>query len=121
VFNPSLQNIPTAVSRSASVFLPETSFLPACSEQTARAVVVVPVVPTQPRVRAAQARSAAQSWAAELAPADWAPVDYSAGLRADDSARAVFPAALWAAGSVPAYSAQAGSVALLAHGPTPAD
>ena len=41
-----LQDFLTAVSRSASVFLPETSSLPACSVRTARAVVVVPVVPT---------------------------------------------------------------------------
>lgn len=121
VFSLSLQDFPTGVSRFASVFLPETSSLPACSVRTARAVVVVPVVPTQPGVRAAHARSAAESWVAELVQPGWVLVDYSAGLRADDSARPVVPAALWAVGSVPLYLAPAGLVVLTAHGSTPAD
>ena len=112
---------PTAVSRSASVFLPETFSLPPCSVRTARAVVVVPVVPTLPRARAANARLAVESWAAQLAQSGSALADYSAGLPADDSARAVVPAELWAAGSVPAYLAAAGMVVLTAHSSTPAD
>ena len=72
----------TAVSRSASVFLPETSSLPACSVRAARAVVV-PVVPS------AGARSGLRTLArrrshgaAELAHSGWTLADYSAGLRA---------------------------------------
>ena len=94
VFNPSLQDFPTAVSRSALVFLPEASSLPACSVRTARAVVAVPVVPTQPLVQAANARSAAESGAAQLAHSGSALADSSAGLRADDSTRAVVPVVL---------------------------
>ena len=48
-----LQDFLTAVSRSASVFLPETSSLPACSVRAARAVVVVAVSPRRSHAQVA--------------------------------------------------------------------
>jgi hypothetical protein len=71
-------------------------------------------------VQAANARSAAESWAAEQVHCGSALSDCSAVLLEHDSAPAVVPVGLWADGWVPAYSAQADLVVLLEHDPVPA-
>lgn len=72
-------------------------------------------------VQAANARSVAESWAAEQAHGGSALSDRSAVLLENDLASAVVPARLWADGWVPAYSAQADLVVLMEHGSVPAD
>ena len=89
------------VFRSASAFLPETSFVQACWAQAAAAdaVELMAVVPTaEERVEAANARSAEGLAVAVPAHSGWALADCSAVLPAHDSARAVELAELWADG-----------------------
>jgi len=82
--------------------------------------VVAPVVPAAgPYAPVANARLAVDS--KTVGHSGSALADYSVGLRADDSARAVVLAALQAVGSVPAYLAGADLVVLTAHHSTPAD
>ena len=70
--------------------------------------------------QAANARSAAESWAAEQDHCGWA-LSCSAALLANGSVPAVVPGAgLWADGWAPAYSAQADLVALLENASVPA-
>ena len=70
--------------------------------------------------QAANARSAAESWAAEQDHCGWA-LSCSAALLANGSVPAVVPAGPWADGWVPAYSAQADLVVLMELGSVPAD
>jgi hypothetical protein len=122
-FNPSLNRSVTAVSRSVSGSLLETSFVPVCWARAARAVVVAlkaALRMEESHVRVANARSAAESAASEWAHSGWAQADCSAELRANRSAPVVDSAWPWADDLVPVGWAQADCLAeLRANGSSP--
>ena len=108
----------TAVSRSPSAFLPETSSLPVSSALVADAVVAAPnVVPSENYVQVANAHSEAELAVVARAHSGWARADL---VPADGSValpeHASIPVALWAVDSAPAYLARVDSVGRSAHG-----
>jgi hypothetical protein len=109
-----------AASHPPSVFHSAAFSLPPSWEQAAAAVGVQTAFQQEECAQAANARSAAESSAAEQAHCGWALSDCSAVLMELDSVPAVVPAGPWGDGWVPAYSAQADLVVLLELGSAPA-
>jgi len=120
---PSLRSCIIAASRPPSVSHSAAGLSLLTSWEPALAAVAVQTAFRQEEecVQAANARSAAESWAAGQAHCGWARSDCSAVLLENDSPRAVVPGAeLWADGWVPACSTQADLVVVMEHGSVPA-